>query len=151
MADNNLFIDCRYAFSFSPWGRARWLDRLNRPSTKAAVARGGVDITKPPHAVRYPDLARMAENPDRNFLWRNVAVACGRFTARGPGVNELLDNHVFSEDPGFVDAERRDFTLPDDSPVYRRLGFRPIPFGEIGLYEDEYRASWPAKNEVGPQ
>mgnify|MGYP000293662063 CR=1 FL=1 len=45
VVDNNLFVDCKYALSFSPWGNARWLERLARDSTKAAVSRGGVDIT----------------------------------------------------------------------------------------------------------
>jgi hypothetical protein len=63
LVDNNLFIDCKYAVSFSPWGQTRWLDRLADQRTKAIVAQGGVDITQPPHITRYPDLARMAETP----------------------------------------------------------------------------------------
>jgi len=150
IVDNNLFIDCKYALSFSPWGGGRWLERLARDSTEAAVRRGGVDITKPPHSSRYPDLARMAEDPDRNFIWRNLAVRCGHFSVRECGVNEMMDNHVFKDDPGFEDAASRNFTLPDDSPVYDRFGFRPIPFEEIGLYEDEFRATWPVEHEITP-
>ena len=137
VVDNNLFIDCKYAVSFSPWGQARWLDRLADDGTKAIVAQGGVDITQPPHSERYPDLARMTENPDRNFLWRNAAVDCGEFTARDRGVNERMDNHAFHGDVGFADAAHRDFTLSDASPVVTRFGFRPIPFREIGLYQDQ--------------
>jgi len=146
--DNNLFIDCKYALSFSPWGNARWLERLARDSTKAAVRRGGVDVTAPPHSIRYPDLAQMTENPDRNFIWRNLAVDCGDFSVRDRGVNELMDNHVFVDDPGFADPARRDFTLPENSPVYDRFGFRPIPFQEIGLYQDELRATWPVEHGI---
>jgi hypothetical protein len=32
--------------------------------------------------------------------------------------------------------------LPD-AEVFRRIGFRPIPVEEIGLYQDDYRATWP--------
>jgi hypothetical protein len=145
IVDNNLFIDCKAAISFSPWGQQRWLERM-ADSTR----RAGVDIDKPPYSERYPDLAHLAENPDRNFVWRNVAVDCGQFSIRDRGVNELMDNHAFFGDPGFADPQRRDFTLDDDSPVYDRFGFRPIPFGEIGLYQDEHRVSWPVEHSITP-
>jgi len=147
IAENNLFIDCKYAISFSPWGQRRWEERLASDHVRSVTRQGGVDITRPPHSTRYPDLLCMTENADRNFLWRNVAVRCGQFTARERGANELMDNVAFDSDPGFVAATRRDFSLPPQSTVYRRLGFRPIPLDEIGLYEDPYRASWPVKHD----
>jgi len=148
IADNNLFVDCKYAFSFSPWGQARWTERV--ASAGPRISRHDVDITKPPFSTRYPDLAHMDENADRNFIWRNVAVNCGQLTVRERGVNELVDNLTFRGDPGFADLAKRNLRLPADSPVYSRSGFRPIPFDEIGLYEDEFRASWPVKHEVTP-
>ena len=60
IVDNNLFIDCKAAVSFSPWGQARWLQRLAENGTQSAISRGGVDITQPPHSERYPDLAGCA-------------------------------------------------------------------------------------------
>lgn len=150
VVDNNLFIDCKYALSFSPWGNARWLERLARDSTKAAVSRGGVDVTAPPHSTRYPDLAHVIENPDRNFIRRNLAIDCGDFSVRDRGVNELMDNHIFVGDPGFADPSKRNFMLPENSPIYDRFGFRPIPFQEIGLYQDEFRATWPVEHDITP-
>ncbi len=41
------------------------------------------------------------------------------------------------------DAAGEDFRLRADAPLFARVGFRPIPVEEIGLYEDEFRASWP--------
>jgi hypothetical protein len=148
--DNNLFVDCKYAVSFSAWGQQRWEQWLADPDVQRHVAQGGVDITKPPYSERYPDLAHLTKNADRNFLWRNLAVACGRFAARDRGVNELYDNCVYGSDPGFVDVAHRNFMLPADSPVYDRCGFRPIPFAEIGLYQDASRATWPVRHEVTP-
>jgi hypothetical protein len=92
----------------------------------------------------------MSENADQNFIWRNLAVVCDEFYLRDRGVNEFMDNHVLSDDPGFADPAGCDFTLPIDAEVYRRFGFRPIPFGEIGLYEDANRASWPVEHAVTP-
>jgi len=148
IVDNNLFIDCKYAISFSPWGEKRWRDRLHEPRTQTVVRSYGVDITKPPHVTRYPDLKHLESNPDRNFLWRNLTVECSQFRVRDRGSNELMDNHQLAGDPGFADTASLDFTLDPDSAVYDRFGFRPIPFREIGLYDDENRASWPVRNEV---
>jgi hypothetical protein len=150
IADNNLFIDCQYAVSFSPWGEKRWREGLASDWIRRAISAGGVDISQPPFSDRYPDLARMEEDANRNFLWRNVAVDCGRFAVRDPDRNEFLDNLLLGEDPGFADPAGRDFSLPADAPLFRRLGFRPIPFDEIGLYEDEHRASWPVRHEITP-
>ena len=54
LVDNNLFIDCKAAVSFSPWGQARWLQRLAENGTQSAISRGGVDITQPPTASAIP-------------------------------------------------------------------------------------------------
>ena len=148
IVDNNLFIDCKYAVSFSPWGEQRWRERLQDARTQAVIRSGGVDISKPPHSQRYPDLATMDENPDRNFLWRNIAIDCGQFATRDRGVNQWIDNRCLAGDSGFVDAAEQDFTLSEDSSVYDRSSFRPIPFRKIGLYQDEYRASWPVDHAV---
>ena len=112
---------------------------------------GGVDITAPPHITRYPDLANLPANPDRNYVWRSLVVDCGQFSTRDRGVNELLDNHVLSQHPEFADADRLDFRLDEKWPVFDRSGFRPIPFEEIGLYQDENRATWPVEHEITPR
>jgi len=59
---------------------------------------------------------------------------------------DLLANVEYpDEDPGFAGAAKGDFRLRPDAPLFTRIGFRPIPVEEIGLYEDEHRASWPVK------
>jgi hypothetical protein len=150
IVDNNLFVGCKYALSFSPWGEKRWLDRLADEGTQRAIRSGGVDITTPPHITHYPDLANLQANPDRNYIWRSLVVDCGQFTTRDRGVNELLDNHVLSQYPEFADKAGYDFSLGEKAPVFDRSGFRPIPFEEIGLYQDENRASWPVEDEITP-
>ncbi|MDY0169789.1 MAG: right-handed parallel beta-helix repeat-containing protein, partial [Thermoguttaceae bacterium] len=150
IAENNLFIDCKYAISFSPWGARRWEEQLAGDRIQGLGRRGGIDIAAPPFSTRYPDLAHLTENPDRNFIWRNASVACGAFAVRDRGVNEWLNNVAFTADPGFADVQHRDFRLPPASPLYRRFGFRPIPFEHIGLYHDQYRAAWPVEHHVTP-
>jgi len=59
-------------------------------------------------------------------------------------MNELKDNMIIDHDPGFVDSGHEIFRLKDDSSAYN-LGFQPIPFDKIGLYNDRYRTTLPEK------
>jgi hypothetical protein len=45
-------------------------------------------------------------------------------------------------DPLFVDTDKEDYRLRDDSPAFK-IGFEQIPVDKIGPYKDELRASWP--------
>lgn len=136
--ENNLFADCKYAVSFSGWGPERWHQVLNNPGVVKS-GRDSVDITRPPHSTRYPALARLEEDEGVNRVWRNLVYNCGGFLTRDRGIQDVMDNEITSEDPGFIDAENLDFTLKTDSPLTLGGSFRPIPFGEIGLYEDDLR------------
>lgn len=149
IADNNLFIACKQAVSFSQWGANRWQERVAE-WLQAARARG-LDVNRPPFSERFPELSDLPSNPDRNFLLRNLVISCGDFAVRDRGVNVYWDNHAYNGDVGFVDPRTRQFGLRSDSPVFRRYVFRPIPFEEIGLYQDEFRASWPVRHEVSPK
>jgi hypothetical protein len=142
LVDNNLFLDCKYAVSFSAWGPDRWKQFLASPEIVKATTQD-VDITKPPYSTRYPALAQLAENCDINMIWRNVVYNCGGFLTRDRGLENLMENVVTTQDPGLKGAERLDFALKPDAPIYGRLGLRPIPFEEIGLYQSDLRASWP--------
>jgi hypothetical protein len=135
--DNNLFVDCDYAVSFSPWGANRWKTFLGE------AARSGRLITNELYFGRYPALTRLGENADVNSVWRNLVVNCGGLLTRDRGIQDVMDNLLVGGDPGFVDAARLNFALKPDARVFAQFGFRPIPFEEIGLYESEHRASPP--------
>ena len=99
---------------------------------------------------RYPDLLRLQEQPGLNSAWRNVFWKCGPLftTYDKPAADkfDLLANADYAaDDPGFVDAAKGDFRLRPDAPLFDRIDFRPIPVEEIGLYQDEYRATWPVE------
>jgi hypothetical protein len=145
--DNNIFVDCRYAVSFSGWGQKRWEEFLATERVQKELTET-VEVSSPPYSTRYPGLSRLHGSADVNLIWRNLVYDCGQFLTRDRGIQELMDNCVTSQEPGFADPEGRDFRLPDDSPVYDQTGLRPIPFDEIGLYEDEFRASWPVSHSV---
>ena len=138
--DNNIFLDCRYGISFSSWGKERWSKFLASDGIVTELTTK-VDISKPPYSTRYPALNRLAEGNDINMIWRNVAYNCGDFLVRDQGIQNLIGNYATQKDPGFVDAAGGNFALNGDSQVLDEIGFQPIPFGEIGLYEDEFRAA----------
>jgi len=52
------------------------------------------------------------------------------------------DLHSLVADPLFVNPEKNDYRLHDDSPAFK-IGFEAIPVEKIGPYKDELRASWP--------
>lgn len=139
IVDNNLFVDCKQAVSFLPWGQKRWEQFLGEPMAAGALKQ--VDITQPPYSTRYPALAALRENADANHIWRNAAVRCGKFAVRDRGVNEFMANHVTADNPGFANAAKGDFRLKPSAAA--TIGCAPIPFEEIGLYRDEFRARLP--------
>ena len=59
-----------------------------------------------------------------------------------------LDTHSVVADPMFVNPAKDDYRLRAASPALK-LGFQPIPFGKIGPYKDELRASWPIVEAPG--
>ncbi|MBT3287279.1 MAG: hypothetical protein HN380_08025, partial [Victivallales bacterium] len=137
--DNNLFIDNRHAISggWNP-GNQHW-------KTTKAGKKGGA-YTNELYLKRYPKIANMFDKKGQNSFWRNVFWKCGTVVRRPRNI-EMFENAILedNEDPGFIDLEGGDFDLAPDSPVFKRIAFRPIPVAEIGLYAHPLRASWPVK------
>ena len=59
-----------------------------------------------------------------------------------------LDQHSQVADPKFVDRAHDDYRLQPDSPAFK-LGFKPLPYDQMGPYQDELRASWPIVEAEG--
>jgi hypothetical protein len=160
--ENNIFVECEVPVYMDNRG-LRWRTRWGhfRPGGPMYEPLEKFRHDRPPWSTRYPKLARILEEmpqaPLGNVLRRNVSVRSGwrdpeeecRKTFKthiDRKYMEMADNYVTDEDPGFVDAASMDFRLREDSVVYRAIpGFKSIPFDRIGLYRDEYRASWPAE------
>ncbi len=105
-----------------------------------------IDITRPPYSTEYPLLKDWLDllpdgktyvgmRPRRNVFDTNVLVKYDE-TFRLVGKYAQCDfgtNFITQKDPGFVNPERMDFRLKDDSIVFKELpGFKRIPFEEIG-------------------
>lgn len=166
IVENNIFIECEQPVSIDNRG-LRWTflnPDGNILDTGMYQKLTAVDYNKPPWSTRYPELARILEEDPRaplgNTLERNVSYRSGwrdpeevcRATSDrhiDKKYMRISDNFVTEEDPGFVDTVQMNFQLRDDSIVYQKIpGFKKIPFENIGLYQDEYRAARPvSKNQ----
>lgn len=142
--DNNLFIDCNIGVSGGWRANHRLWTDIERGNPPAAF------IANDLYRSRYPGLARglpaLTKGPAVNNIWRNVFYRCGRVTTGNPAALDMVENGVFADaDPGFWDAANGDWRLKPGASLFATVGFRPIPMEEIGLYLDDWRASWPAR------
>ena len=110
-----------------------------------------VPYQEPPWSNRYPKLVNILDDdvgiPKRNIVENNIAAQCDDWLHL-PGMdpyvemNRIGDNLVFEKlsDVGFIDAEKLNLQLRDNSIVYQDLvGFERIPFEKIGMYENNFR------------
>jgi len=136
IVDNNLFIDCRAVVSFSPWGEQRWQQfvtgALDRPEIDRAL-----------YLQRYPYLARLKQDHNRNWIYRNVAWHCGPLLHRNSSYSVAGANLASEENPGIEQPAAGTFRLRPDAALWSEIGFRPIPFERIGLYLDRFRTKLP--------
>lgn len=136
--DNNVFADCRWAVSFSPWAEAHWREFTKGP-------RASPEIDPALYAARYPAIRRLDEALNVNWLSRNLVFNCGAFLHRNARGARISDNLVTTNNPGFRDPARGDFSLGTLPAALRAIGFVQVPFGEIGLYRDGHRRELPVE------
>jgi hypothetical protein len=162
--ENNIFVHCTPSLHVDAralgWAHGHadgWIKEAEEKGTLTGIA-----YNKPPYSERYPELVTILEDepkaPKGNVIARNIS-----WGGKWDGINKdarpyvaPVDN-VTDEDPGFATPERlaedntprpADFALKADSPAFAK-GFKTIPLEQIGLYEDESRASWPVVHPVG--
>ena len=136
--DNNVFADCRWAVSFSPWGAAHW-------ASFTAAPRKSPEIDPALYTSRYPAMARLDTDLNVNWLSRNVVLNCGALLHRNGGGARPIDNLVTSENPGFADPRHGDFSLKKPAASLTEVNFKTLPFREIGLYRDAFRRDLPTR------
>lgn len=146
VADNNLFVACQAAASFSTWSNERWLEMFTRPDMKKRLHEV-VEIDQPPYSTKYPWLKDLQKNNGQNFFWRNLLVRCSNLALRrNASIHEFLetlstdDARAFLTD-GTPESYDKAFSPESWKPFTACTAMRPIPFAEIGLYDDPSRAS----------
>jgi len=130
LIDGNVFLDCFAGVSFSRWSEQRWLESIERFLAQAGA---------PPYAARYPDLARLKENANVNFVSRNVYSQCGSTFLRDGKIQRTILN-VVTDQP--LKASRlSDEKTVRDHPQLRRALLEPIPLDDMGPYDHPWRAA----------
>ncbi|HOZ48193.1 MAG TPA: right-handed parallel beta-helix repeat-containing protein [Candidatus Hydrogenedentes bacterium] len=134
VVDNNVFLECMAAVSFSAWGDERWRKFV-------AAAMDAEDIDPALYLERYPQLERLAEDHDVNTIAHNLVLNCEELFRRDSGRAVVENNIVTNEDA--LKATERGIDLHSLTPFLAQHGLAPIPFDEIGLYTDAYRPALP--------
>lgn len=148
--ENNIFVDCKPAVHVD----SRGLDWQKGSVGRLIDSLKQFPYRDEPWRSRYPEMLTLPDQqpgtPFNNLVARNICVG-GKWTSiqegAKPGVR-FVDN-LTDRDPLFVNASQQDFRLKPESPAWK-LGFKPIPLGKIGLYQDSRRASWPVVAPIRP-
>jgi hypothetical protein len=138
--ENNIFVDCRPALHVDARALGWAKDSVNTTMVERLKA---VPYTSQLWQERYPGLVKILQEepavPKGNVVARNISWG-GRWDEAGSDARPYVTfwNNCVDADPLFQGPPPRTFRLQEDSPAYK-LGFKPIPFEKIGLYESEYR------------
>jgi hypothetical protein len=165
-------MDARYAPG--NWAAQYGDPRIVR-AKKEGVLPPGVHFQVPPYSTRFPKLAVMLDDdptfPKGNILRGNIFWQGDGENLRRTGWNKppvsksynnawwhhiqrsvydllTIENNMVDVDPKFVDEKDQNFNLSDESPAFKKIGFKSIPFDKVGLYQDENRVSWPVEHVV---
>ncbi|MBT4820318.1 MAG: hypothetical protein HON70_31715, partial [Lentisphaerae bacterium] len=159
--DNNVFVDCKPALHVDARGMGKYDYGASSMQPKRLKQ---MPYQESPWKEHYPRLVGMLEDdphiPKYNRITRNISVG-GRWDnevnphARKHGI---IENNLVNEDPLFVNPAALDpeavlrpgdFGIQTGSPAWKR-GFKALPLAKMGLYRDEFRASWPVEHSPLP-
>ncbi len=144
--ENNVFVDCNPSIQVDGRGLDKspvWHSMVYEFMKNQLLA-----VPQDTYRKRYPAIAAvdpyyLADKgipPEGNTIIRNISVGGPWLIVGWNATAEMLDlrDNSVDRDPGFIDPEKLDFRLREDSAALA-TGFRPIPFENIGLYRDEHR------------
>ena len=126
--EDNLFFDCPYAVSFTPYGDSLWHATWER--IRGNISKQ-VDMFSDEFLLRYPEVREMGRNIDVNIVRNNLLVDCGALYFR-EAVRQIGANNVS------VASDGR--TLEDlcDPELLKSFGIKRIPIGEMGIISNKW-------------
>ena len=128
LIEENVFYDCPYAVSFTPYGDSLW--HATWDGIRERICRE-VDMTSEAFLTRYPEARGWGERIDVNVVRSNLLVDCGALYFRA--TTPQIEGGNVSVSSGGRDAAH--FCTPE---VLRPLGIREIPFREIGILKNQW-------------
>ena len=153
IVENNVFYRCRTGIDLQD---RSWVYAKAFKGIDAFLAK--MKVTEPPWSIRYPRLTTIKPQTEDltlivrgNVVARNIGIDCGKFIFGNATTMKFarIERNWEDGDPGFRDADGGDFLLRPDSPAITACLFEPLPVEEMGLYNDELRASWPVRHPCG--
>ncbi|MCX7817634.1 MAG: hypothetical protein N2652_00205 [Kiritimatiellae bacterium] len=135
--DGNVIALAPAAISFTPWAEARWREFITGTLEKP-------DIDRALFLARYPALANLPENPNRNDIFRNYIWRCEMLGWRSGAAPRWLANQITAEpETPFLAPEHGNFQIKTGHRPPGCFGPDPIPFNAIGLRTDIFRKLLP--------
>ncbi len=144
--ENNVFVDCDPSVQVDGRGLDKspvWHKMVYEFMRNQLLA-----VPRDLYRKRYPAITAVEPfylddkgvPPEGNAIIRNISVGGPWLVVGWNATTEMLDlrDNMINQNPGFIDPEKLDFRLREDSSAWA-TGFRPIPFENIGLYRDEHR------------
>lgn len=124
LVENNVFVDCFAAVSFSPWGEKRWLEQLDSPVIRKKIYED-VDILSDLYQSKYPELKNIRKNADVNTVKNNLVIGCRNLFYHDNGKQIMENNNVLKKEEKNIE----EFLTP---AVLTQYGLQAIPFNAIG-------------------
>ncbi len=155
LVENNLFVDCDPAVRAD--GRGLDTSPVWRNMVDKTMRERLADVPIDLYRRRYPEMKTLdawygppdgdpivgeaftGVPPEGNRIARNVCV--GDWLEIGwHAQRELFDvrDNFVTKDMKHIGGPETDFRIPKNSPAWEK-GFKPIPFGKIGVYPDKDR------------
>ena len=119
--EDNVFYDCPYAVSFTPYGDSLWHATWDRIRDRILAE---VDMFSEEFLLRYPETRDLGRRIDVNVVRNNLAVDCGALYFRA--TTPQIDANNVSMPSGGRPVE--DFCRPE---LLDSLGIRRIPLDDI--------------------
>ncbi len=162
--ENNIFVNPEQR-AVSQGNRAFLFNDMDNETPKEGMllsyinGLNAIKYKQPPWSYRYPQLLnslsghKMIGWAGGNVIEHNVNNG-GPFLSVAPGIMEdnTIRNNWEAGDPLFINSQDMDFRIRKGSPVYGTTDYEPAAFKNIGVYDNEFRASWPVerkKEDIG--
>ncbi|MCS7266306.1 MAG: right-handed parallel beta-helix repeat-containing protein [Armatimonadetes bacterium] len=142
IVENNIFVDCVPAVHVDARAMGWASYHVDTTMKERLMA---VPYKQLPWSERYPQLVNILEDepaaPKGNIIRRNICVG-GRWMSIEEKAKPyvLIENNLVDAEPQvlFLDASKGNYQLRPNSPAFK-IGFKPIPLEQIGLYRDRWR------------
>ena len=126
--EENVFYDCPWAVSFTPYGDSLWHATWDR--IRDGMYRQ-VDMDSYDYLVRYPEVRELGRNIDVNVVRNNLLVDCGDLFFRATTPQIEAGNRC-------VASEGRDALYFCRPEVLHPLGIRRVPVEEAGILTNKW-------------